>query len=275
METDLIPLTCLAWGGDPWKTDPTNLVLLDHFQRTLLYAVTNWQSYMPGVSGVGVISPADSSPPGCLLRFVSFIGNPGASVCQVELRKEEGNEYVFWIHSVKVGLQTYSNKKFVLNPLIFLVFRLVQRWLETSPDKFKRAQNNANLEQFMSLTGVRDFQPQLWTTFEAVLHHCVYLASDAVRRHVDLWGWTIDFQEGEYLYVSQRYSQKCEYYSAIRGAVTGFMNGSLHTRGCPSSDCRLCIKHHIQTCANLSPDTLNLVLLFAMGGEKKPEETKP
>ena len=101
--------------------------MLDAFQRTILYALTNTQIGMAGVSGLTIHNSTMTAPVGCIIRFVGFISNPGSSVCQVELRICHDN-YMFWVHSAKHGEQTYSNEKYDIDHLIYLIFRILEKW---------------------------------------------------------------------------------------------------------------------------------------------------
>lgn len=230
--------------------------LYDHFQRTLLYSLTNYTPYTTygSVSALTICDPEESSPPGVILRFMALINNPGYSLCQVELRLKD-NEYYFWVHSSKEGEICFHEAYWEFTQLIYLLFQIVRKMtiVSVTPNSInnnKRLQSS--FDMFTTTHNIVEFQPHNWDHFEALLHHVLYLSASVPRSYFSIYGWSLHWKDGDYLYLNQ-----VEYYCSIRGAVAPFLDGTLHTRNCPTIHCVYCI----QSCfpRNISSDIINII----------------
>lgn len=231
------------------ETTPHNK-FLGALQSTILYSLTQWDSFMEGVTGLAVLDPTLTSPKGCLVRFVAFLSNPGASVTQVELRRNPfTSQYSFWVYVAKIPETEYvfADNTYELHDFIFLLLKLLTKW------NIKRA--SEHLKQFQLDTGIREFCPAKWNSFEALLHHCLFLVSDVPRRYVSTLGWSIDFVSGDHLTINRGGKFECEYTCSYRGAISGFMDGSQHQRSCRNTPqkywdthpCSLCHSYRVRS----------------------------
>ena len=262
------PPTLPQLVGRGHSSDPVYSTYFDALQSTILYALTQWDSFMTRVTGLAVLDPQDTAPKGCLVRFVAFLSNPGASVAQVELRRSPTNQYSFWVYMAKTTQTEYvfADNAYQLHDLIFLLLILLAKW-----NVHKKA--SEHLQQFQLDTGIQSFRPQNWTSFEALLHHGLYLTSDRPRRYVSALGWSMDFVSGDHLIINHGGQFECEYMCSYRGAVGRFMDGSQHQWSCRNTPrntwdtpnpCSLCHSHRMHSALNFisSYDLQTLIIQY-------------
>ena len=250
-----------------------NGVLLDHLEKTLLYALTNYTPYAVSspLSALMITNPEETQPPGCIMRFIAFVNNPGSSICQVEVRHEKNTKnYNFYINSAKIGETTFSEDFFVLGHRVFLIFSIIEKMLVLSPlhrsDSSKR-NHDYNFQEFQKVTNITKFEDNNWTYFDILLHHCVFLASCMPRERVYMYGYYLHWEEGDHLTIGS-----ADYGSSYRAAVSDFMDGSKHSRTCFSISCILCLK---RTAIHILPlDVCNIIIEYALDGDRL-KQSKP
>lgn len=247
--------------GLGWRSEEASRAssMLDCMERTILYALTGWDCYMKGVSGLEVTNPENTSPKGVIMRFVSFISNPGAYVSQVELIRSPDGHYKFWVFGAKIAggvPHEYKDTDYNLADFIYLLLRIVSPW--NSIDKKLVSQH---MGQFQADTGVRDFRPDKWTPLCAVLHHGLMLSSDQSRTNIQGLGWRISYQDGDHLIVYHDDYKVCEYYCAVRGAIGEYFQGKKHQRSCKTAPCILCWGSVVRNALYIVPTEVQTLIL--------------
>jgi hypothetical protein len=220
--------------------------ILGCMEGTILYTLTGWDGFMEGVSGLQVTNPDYTSPPGVLMRFVSFISNPGSSVSQVELIRSPDGHYRFWVCGVKIAggvPHEYKDTEYNLADLIYTLLRIVSSWnydTDTIDTKTQKNLISQHMETFQKDTGVRDFRPMKWTSMCALLHHVFILTSDIPRSTIRAFGWLIEYEEGDHLKVYKDRREVCQYNCSYRACLNPFFQGKKHQRSCSKHPCHLC-----------------------------------
>ena len=216
--------------------------LLDHMETTILYSLTGHTPVgllSEPLSGFVTTNPDTTQPVGCLMRFFAYVDNPGSSVCQVELRKsKDKKEYDFYISSAKNGEMLFTGDKFNLEHRVFLLFSIVDRMYQLCPPEQSVYCTHFHFKTFQKETGITTFQPEYWTHFDALIHHVIFKSSHVARKSETLGGWKLSYHSGDFLTVNC-----ADFGSSIRAAVGDFMNGTRHSRLCPSLRCSLCVRH--------------------------------
>ncbi len=241
--------------------------LMSHMETTILYSLTGHTPFMMAsepLCGFIVTNPKKTMPEGCVMRFFAYVDNPGSSMCQVELRQSaDGAEYDFYISSAKNGDMLFTGDKFVFEHRVFLLFSIVKRMYQLCPpekgplDPGKSSFENfrANFETFCNHTRVQSFEPKHWTHFDALLHHVIFKSSHVKRKREKLEDWILSYDSGDYLTVNG-----VDYVYSIRAAIHDFMDGTRHSRRCPSSKCQFCVRHGLEHFC--SPDVCTTILSY-------------
>lgn len=244
---DLPPLSYISvtrgmeFGGEKYCNA---LSILECMHKTILYALTGWDCYMRGVSGMEVMNPEYTSPPGVIMRFVSFISNPGSSVSQVELIRSPDGHYRFWVFGAKISRgvsHEYKDTDYNLDDFIYLLLRIVSPWNGVDKTLVSR-----HMATFQADTHVCNFRPQKWTAMCALLHHGLVLTRDIPRSVICSMGWEIDYEDGNHLRVSFEGRELYDYGCSIRGAIGDFFQGKMHQRSCKTSPCDLCFRNRVR-----------------------------
>lgn len=241
--------------------------LMSHMETTILYSLTGHTPFSVAsgpLCGFMVTNPKHTVPVGCVMRFFAYVDNPGSSMCQVELRQSaDVKEYDFFISSAKNGDMLFTGDKFVFEHRVFLLFSIVKRMYQLCPlekgpiDPGKTSFENfrANFETFRNNTRVQSFETEHWTQFDALLHHVIFKSSHVMRKHEILGNWRLAYDSGDYLTLNT-----ADYGSSVRAAIHDFMDGTRHSRRCPSSKCRFCVRYGLAIFC--SPDVCSTILSY-------------
>ena len=256
------PLLQPKFGNDEKSRFFTKL--MSHMETTILYSLTGHTPFIMAsepLCGFLVTNPKHTVPVGCVMRFFAYVDNPGSSMCQVELRQSaDGNEYDFFISSAKNGEMLFTGDKFIFEHRVFLLFSIVERMFQLCPpenylDLRQLSNLNENFQTFRNNTRVQSFETEHWTQFDALLHHVIFKSSHVMRKHEILGNWRLSYDSGDYLTVNS-----ADYGSSVRAAIHDFMDGTRHSRRCPSANCLFCVRHGLAIFC--SPDVCSTILSY-------------
>lgn len=243
----------------------------DALIRTILYPLCKWDKYMKNVNAVELLDPKYTYPEGCMVRAVTFVSNPGSSVVQLELRREERTTttlisstpptpnktdrhvvYSLWLYCAKCGTFVFSSDKYKIDQLILLYLMCLAKSDQTLAKQ--------HLSHYKKDTQIHDIDSSYWCGFDALLHHvCLYKHNGTTSLNV--LGWKMNYECGNDLEFFGQGFQQISWGCQIRGPVFCYLTDERHHYLCPDH-CERCYGKKISTSTQLNMDLSLLVAKY-------------